>query len=128
MDRTPPIFSKYREIREAGAGMSYKPQDFGLSEDAQWQHAPDFFEGQIGNTHTQTHNISLITLTFFFLPSIFSLQRSKATCWRSATGNTSEIKCRRVTVCRGRTSINRRCKHCQTFVTKPPPSRFCKTH
>lgn len=43
MDRTPPMFSKHREIREAGAGMTYSPKQFGLTGDKQFQHGPEFF-------------------------------------------------------------------------------------
>lgn len=48
VERTPPLFSKHEEIRAAGAGMTYSPQRFGITEDEQFLHAPDFFAGKPG--------------------------------------------------------------------------------
>lgn len=47
--RTPPMFSKRKEIREAAAreGRQYAPEEFDVDED-QWVHGPDFFQDKLG--------------------------------------------------------------------------------
>ena len=45
MPRTPPIFSKYEQIRERGArGIQYRPEEFGVSGEERWKAGEMFWK------------------------------------------------------------------------------------
>lgn len=51
VERTPPVFSKYRDIRRAGAGMTYPPEQFGLTDQEPFQPGTEYFKGRKGSVN-----------------------------------------------------------------------------
>lgn len=55
MPRTPPKLSKHPLIREAGQGIQYSPDQFGIIDDEDFAHGPSIIESQQYSPHRPTH-------------------------------------------------------------------------